>query len=522
MSVEPEKWDATFTYWAERRANRARAGDGSAAIAEVAPRAIAKPAPKRQPKRASPVAVSDPPKVAPPAVIRNPPLAATAVAHGALQTYAPEFTVRLEDSGQREYRRGIYVVAVAFGFAGVAAGLLPLSGGVITSGSVVSASSVKTVQPPIGGVIREILVGDGAMVDAGQVLVRLDATVASANLKAVAQRLQEIRATIQRLTAERDNKEISRTDLAPVAGIGEGATSAAVSAQAALFESRTNSRQQQIVLLKDHVAQLRLEQTSAQMQLESKTAERESVLQELAGVEPLFDQHLVTLSRVTALRRDKAQLDGAIGAFQAAVAGSRSKIAEAELQVAHFRQEFQTQVLSDLNDAQTKEGDLAGQQTAALQQLQLLEVRAPEAGTVHELAVHTIGGVVSPAETLMLIAPEDDDLQIEAEIQPKDIDQITVGQTATLRFAAFDRNSTPELHGTVAYVSPDATRDAHSNLAIYRTRISIEGSEIRRLGELHLIAGMPAEIVLSTRSRTLMSYLFKPLTDQMNRAFRGR
>ena len=141
---------------------------------------------------------------------------------------------------------------------------------------------------------------------------------------------------------------------------------------------------------------------------------------------------------------------------------------------------------------------------------------------MHELALHTIGGVVSPAEPLMRIAPDDDDLAIEADIASKDIDQVTAGQVANLRFAAFDRNASPELHGTVAYVAPDATKDARTNASVYHLRIGIDSAELARLGDLHLIAGMPVEIVLATRSRTLLSYLMKPLADQAARAFRGR
>ena len=429
---------------------------------------------------------------------------------------------RLDESGKVEFRRGLYVVLVAVGLAGTWAGFVPLSGAVMASGSVVTASNVKKIQHPAGGVVREILVRDGSKVNSGDVLLKLDPTNVRANLQIAAKRLLETRALIRRLTAERDGAADAALLLAPIEGISEAEATAVLAAQRSLFEARDKARGQQTALQRIQLDELQHSIESSRSQLASRQDERGMVATELTGIEALFRDKLVTVSRVMALRRDQARLDGDAGALQASIAETQSKIAETKLQLARQREDFQMQVLADLREAEGKESELVEQHAMALEQLREIDIRAPQAGTIHDLSVHTLGGVVGPGEALMLIAPDSDDLQVEAQLQPKDIDQVTPGQTAMLRFAAFDRNSTPELRGTVSYVSPDTTRDPRSNAALYTTRISIPAEEVRRLGDLHLIAGMPAEIYLVTESRTALTYLTKPLFDQVHRMFRGR
>jgi HlyD family secretion protein len=179
-------------------------------------------------------------------------------------------------------------------------------------------------------------------------------------------------------------------------------------------------------------------------------------------------------------------------------------------------------VLTDLREAEGKENELVEQQRMAHEQLSEIDLRAPQSGTVHDLSAHTVGGVVGPAEVMMLIVPDGDELLVEAQLQPKDIAQVAVGQTAMVRFAAFDRNATPELHGTVSYVSPDTTRDPRTNSPSYTTRVVLTPEEAKRLGDFHLMSGMPAELYLVTQSRTALSYLMKPFLDQLHRMFRGR
>ena len=428
----------------------------------------------------------------------------------------------LDSSMAAELRRGLKVVILVLGLAGGWAGLVPLSGAVVTAGTVVSASDVKKIQHPSGGIVRQILVHDGMEVEAGALLVKLDTTNARAGLEIAASHLLETRAKLQRLAAERDALAAPTLTLAAIEGISTDHSRTALAAEATLLEARAKSRQQQLAVMRNHIAELRQGVEGMQAQIAAKSDERALVQVELTGITALYRDKLVTLNRLTSLRRDASRLSSESSALAVSMAEARSKIAETELQISRESLDFHTQVLGELRDAEAKAGEFAEQYTMALEQLRLTDIRAPQAGIVHDLTLHTLGGVVGPAEILMLIAPDNDDLQIEAPLQPRDIDQVTAGQPALLRLAAFDRNTTPELAGAVAYVSPDATRDPRTNAPAYKIRISIAAGQLSRLGNLHLMTGMPAEVFLTTGSRTALSYLFKPLTDQLYRMFRGR
>ena len=151
-----------------------------------------------------------------------------------------------------------------------------------------------------------------------------------------------------------------------------------------------------------------------------------------------------------------------------------------------------------------------------------IELRAPASGVVHQLAVHTIGGVVAPGEVIMEIVPDADDLEIQTKLPPKDIDQVRVGQETLVRLSAFNQHTTPQLHGVVSYVSADLNHDKQTDAAYYTVKVTLPGNELHRLGGLQLISGMPAEVFLQTGSRTMMSYLLKPITDQLQRTFSER
>ena len=243
---------------------------------------------------------------------------------------------------------------------------------------------------------------------------------------------------------------------------------------------------------------------------------------ELKGVEDLLRQKLVTLPRATALQREAAHLDGVDGQLASQIAETRAKVSETRLQALQAEQTFRSDVMRDLREAEAKEGELMERHLAAEDQMNRTIIRAPTSGTVHELAVHTVGGIVAPAEVLMLVVPENDTLAIDARLSADKVDQVHAGQTAHVRLSAFNQRTTPELAGIVALVSADVVREPQSNATYYDVRIDLPPKEVLRLGRLQLIPGMPAEVFLETESRTMLSYLFKPVTDQLSRMFRER
>jgi HlyD family secretion protein len=400
--------------------------------------------------------------------------------------------------------------------------LTELSGAVIAPGTVVVDSNVKKVQHPTGGVIGELRVRDGAVVRAGDVVVRLDATQARANLDIIVQALDELSARRARDEAERDGAEavefpsfmMMQSDNPRVAGLMAG--------ERRLFEIRRSVREGQKAQLKERTAQLKEEIKGLDGQTAAKTREIDLISVELKGVRELWQKNLVQLPRVTALERDAARLEGERGALVARIAQAKGKIAEIELQTLQIDQDLRSEVGKDLAEIRAKASELTEKKVAAEDQLKRTDIHAPQNGTVHELAVHTVGGVIGPGEPLMLIVPRADALTVEAKIPPQDIDQIRVGQRAVLRFAAFNQRTTPEINGAVSMVSPDVTQDGKAGLSFYTVRIMLPDDELARLKDLRLVPGMPAESFIQTGERTVLSYLTKPLADQMAQAWREK
>jgi HlyD family secretion protein len=227
----------------------------------------------------------------------------------------------------------------------------------------------------------------------------------------------------------------------------------------------------------------------------------------------------VPLTRLTSLQREAARIDGERGQLESTIAETKGKIGEAQLQIIKIDQDFRTDVVKELGEAQAKEAELVERGVAARDQLDRIEIRSPTSGVIHQLNAHTIGGVIRAGDTVMEIVPDSDDLQIEAHVQPNDIDQVRTGQTAFVRLTAFDRQTAPQLAGQVSYVSADTTRDQQSNSSYFTVRVVLPEEERRRMPGQQLIPGMPAEVFMQTGSRSMMSYLFKPIVDQMRRAF---
>jgi len=214
--------------------------------------------------------------------------------------------------------------------------------------------------------------------------------------------------------------------------------------------------------------------------------------------------------------------EGERGQLVAAIAQSKGKITETELQILQIDQDMRTEVGKDLADIRGKTAEYVERKITAEDQLKRVDIRAPQDGMVHQLNVHTVGGVIQQGEQIMLIVPESDALDVEAKIQPQDIDQVRIGQSAVLRFSAFNQRTTPELNGEVIRVSADVTEDQKSGQRYYTVRVSVPASEVARLEGLKLVPGMPVEAFIQTSPRTVLSYMIRPLHDQLTRAFREK
>jgi HlyD family secretion protein len=427
--------------------------------------------------------------------------------------------MRARQSFEKELRTGLRVLLIAMLVGGGWLALVPLAGAVVVPGNLVVQSNVKTIQHPTGGVVAEIKVANGARVAAGDLLLRLDETQARASLQTVSKQLDETRARIARLTAERDGLSQPEFSAALMARSGDDNVRSVVASEVSLFKARYDGRKSQKELLQSKIAQLSQETSGLEAQVDSKAKQLELIAGELVGVKDLYEKRLVPLMRLTTLQRETARIEGERGQLTSSIAETKSKIDEARLQIARLDQDFRTDVVKELGEAQGKEAELVERGVAARDVLDRVEMRAPTSGVIHQLSAHTIGGVIRPGETIMEIVPDTDDLLVEAKLQPQDIDHVRPGQKAFVRFSAFNQRVTPQLIGTVSMVSADTSHDQQSNTQYFTVRIVLSDDERRRLGGLQLVPGMPAEVFMQTGSRTMANYLLKPITEQMNRAF---
>ncbi len=422
---------------------------------------------------------------------------------------------------RRHLLAGLTTLLVLGGGMGGWAATTDIASAVVATGLVVVDSHVKKVQHPTGGVVGEIRVREGDRVKAGDVVVRLDETVTRANLAVITKGLDELEARRGRLEAERDGLDRVRVRPDLAARAAEPEIRDLVSGEERLFGLRREARAGLKGQLRQRVEQLREQIGGQDLQARAKGDEIRLIQEELKGVESLYAKNLVPLNRVTALKREETRLKGEQGQLISGVAQAKGKISETELQILQIDQDLRSEVAKELREIGAKSSELAEKRIAAEDQLRRIDIRAPQDGVVHQLAVHTVGGVISPADALMLVVPQADDMAIEVRVAPQDIDQIRIGQDAVLRLSAFNQRTTPEITGRVSRVAADLVQDPKTGVSYYTARVATSPDELARLDGLTLVPGMPVEAFIQTGERTALSYLAKPLSDQMSRAFKG-
>ena len=425
---------------------------------------------------------------------------------------------------RRSIRNHIFVGGLGFltlvgVFGGWAVGT-EIVGAVIAQGSLVVETSLKKVQHPVGGVVSELAVRDGDRVKAGDVVMRIDATMTKANLAIIVKSLDQFTARKARLESERDRagRVIFPQTLLDRAGDGE--VLAMMNAEQRLYENRKAVRESKKRQLEQRVRQLRDEISGMEAERAANLREQGMVDEELIRFRSLHERGLMEKSRLSTLERQATDIDGDIGRLMAGIAGVEAKISETALQILQIDEQWSEEVGSDLREMDARIGEYVERRVAAEDQLKRVDILAPQDGVVHQLSVHTIGGVVAPGEQIMMIVPEVDKLVVEVKVAPQDIDQIYYGQLTNLRFSAFNQKTTPEITGTVERISADVTVDQRTGTSFYLVRVATSQEQIKRLGEFSLMPGMPVEAFITTGDRSVLSYFLKPLIDQANRTFR--
>jgi len=393
-----------------------------------------------------------------------------------------------------------------------------LSGAVIAPGIVVIDSSVKKVQHQTGGIVGAIPVRNGMFVKAGDVVLQLDETQARANLGVITAQIVQLTGRKARLVAERDSATLIEFPKGFAATDPEAQS--VIEGETKLFQKRRTALDGQKSQLSERVGQLRKEIEGLTAQSASKDVEIRLMKEELERVTLLRKKDLVPVQRLLSTQRDLTRLEGERGVLTAQIAKAQGGISETELQIFGLDQTTQSDANKELREIEARIAELAERRHAAEDMLKRVDIRAPQSGIVHELAVHTVGGVIAPGETIMSIVPKDDDFAFEVKISPIDIDQVAIGQPATLRFSAFSQSTTPEIKGKIVQRAVEVTKEQHTGATYYIARIAIDPEEREKASKLKLISGMPIEGFVETSQRTALSYILKPVTDQFNRAFR--
>jgi HlyD family secretion protein len=415
---------------------------------------------------------------------------------------------------------GASLIGLFGGTIGLWAATATLSGAVVAGGQFVVDSSIKKIQHATGGIVGELKVREGQRVKEGDLLVRLDETVTRANLQVVSKQLDEYLARQARLEAERDGAAEVKTPAEFAGRLEEPAIKNMMASERTLFEARRATRDAQKDQLRKRISQSQDEITGLRAQQGAKVREAELIVDELKGVRELYQKNLVQLPRLNALERDAASIEGQRGQLIAGIAQAEGRIAETSFQIIQIDEQMRAEAMQELRDIQGKIAEYTERKVAAEDQLKRIDIRSPSDGFVHQLAVHTVGGVISPAEPVMFVVPTNDTLDLEAKVLPNEIDQVAIGQKATVRVHASNQRSTPELHGTVTRVSADVSRDQQTGATFYTIRVGLPLDELKRLGNLKLIAGMQAEVFVQVNERTPFEYFLKPLEEQVARAFR--
>lgn len=435
------------------------------------------------------------------------------------------------EASKRWRARGFTLAGVvtAFGLLGgfsVWAATTKLAGAVIAPAEVKVEGQRKVVQHPEGGVIEEILVRDGDLVSAGDVMIRLDPTQLASQLEIVESQLDELLARQARLGAEM----IDAADIEIEAGLAERVATRPqakrmLDGQQTLFNARKETMARRFEQLDGRIAQTGDEIGGIDAQIAALDRQIALIQDELTAQRSLLRRGLTEKSRVIALEREDARLGGERGRLISNIARLKGRISEVEINKLELASSRREEAITTLRDLGARVAELVERRTALAESLSRIEIRAPSDGAVLDLSVNTIGGVVRPADPLLFIVPEQRDLVIEAKIPPISRDRLFETQSARVLFPSFNQRSTPELNGVVAQIGADSLVDERTNQPYYLVKITLSEGEFQRLydsGVDEIGPGLPAEVHIQTSERTAANYLLKPLIDNFNRAFRER
>lgn len=417
---------------------------------------------------------------------------------------------------------GLVLIGLFFGGLGAWAAMAPLATVSVAPGSVGPEGSRRTVQHLEGGIILDILVKDGDVVAAGQPLVVMDEVQARTQAEALTGRRYSLGATLARLEAERDGKGfVSWPEWIVADAKRRPEAAAALRTQEGLFRARRIADQQRVRVIEERIAQLEAQIAGSVAQAAAIDEQKALIAEEIATVEDLLKKGLERMPRLLALRRAAASLEGERRAADSAAAVARREIAENRVEMANLAATRLEETGAQLSEVQLELVDVEQKIRSAEDIVARKTVRAPIDGTVVDLRFKTEGGVIQPGEPILDVVPKDERLVIRAQVPPQDIDVVHPGLTATVHFPAFKQRNLARMEGKVTRVAADVTTERETGHSYYLASIEVDPAVIRNdEGQLELKPGMPAEAIILTGERTVLDYVFRPLLDATERAFR--
>lgn len=427
---------------------------------------------------------------------------------------------RLRISSRSLMLLGAFIAAVFFAGGGYMFGVSQISGAIVAPGTVAVQGKPKSVQHLDGGLVAQISIKDGDFVEAGYELLKLDVTLLDANVRIYSSRLQESVARQSRLMAERDGATDITWQEETLSQLNIEISDSIKAGQQKLFLARRASRTGQLKQFAEKIEQFESQIIGIAAISSSKEKQIELIDVELAGLTDLYDKQLLTYSEMSLLIRERERLFGERAEQATEVARVKNSINEIEIQILLLDSNFREEVITELRATEQEVNDLAQQLFATLEQRRRTSIRAPVAGIVHESIVATVGGIIGPGEIIMQIIPQNIEMEVKSRVETQFIDELYFGQPANVRFSAFNQRTTPEVLGAVTAISASSIVEQNTGFTYYEVTIGVPAIELEKLEGQKLLSGMPAEVFIKTKDRTILNYLLKPFLDQVRRAFR--
>jgi len=413
---------------------------------------------------------------------------------------------------------GMLIVFATFGVFGLWAAFAPMDSSALAPGVLVVKAYKKTVQHLDGGIVSKILTRDGDIVQEGQPLLTLDDAQIKAQLEISLGQNITLAAQVASLSAERD--QLKKIDFPALLNAPNNARAQEVKiAETNVFISHKNSHDGQIGVLNQRISQIASKINGLQGQIASKKQLVSSYAEEIKDLKELLAEGFADKQHLRELERNHAIQTGDIAQLEAEIATNQMLMSETRLQILNIQKQFQEEVAGKLSEAQAQLNDAQQRVAANQDKLDRVIIKAPASGMVLGLATHTENGVITPGRPILDIVPQGAELIIEAQVSPMDIDRVTVGLQAEIRFSAFKQSQTPKMEGKVINLSPDRITDEHNGNAYYLAKVEVTPESLKNLGDLQLLPGMPAEVLINTGERTLFRYLAQPASNFFARSF---